>query len=426
MSGLFGGVKATPKAHQFPTTPETPSGKLPVHHFRVPGYSKEFCLRKRSAGRFEPWYLVSEIRGRRFHHSLETHEIKAAEMTARMKYILPAMREDWQAVEAGKLKRKFATLGELFAAWKALALGAGEAHKRQVVNQVRNVLRLAGAESGDGASCGVFAEKLAVDYFAAVNREAEAEASQIEAARRKRTGIRTWAQAVCVVQPMARVAYRQKKLELPDVVPMLEVGLLNIRRMKRETKIEQPPPDFALMGKLLAEWPTRPWNEFAAVGLALAFGLRAGEWSAARWDWFKCEEGRWRCSAVADVKNKTGRIEVAALNPFFSTLRARGLADGVWGLGDGFVIEGTDAHRERVVETEVSAWMRAAGWKEQKTNHAFRAYAGALVVLKWGHATAKDWLRHANVATTERHYTDKWTKANKERKAEVEWARGES
>jgi|GEM_PF-2589917 len=422
-------MKGTPKYHQntvdFQTDVETPSGKLAVHHFRVPGYSKKFCLRKRAHGRFEPWYLVGTIKGRRFHRSLQSHEIKVAEATAREKYILPAMREDWQTVAAGSLKRQFATLGELRAAWVSLALGAGAAHKAQAANQFGQVLRLAGADDKDGASCGQLTEKLAMDYFSAVAREADEKEEQVDAARRKRTGIRTWAQAVCLVQPLARVAYRHAGLVLPEVTEMLDCGRMLTTKLKSGAEYVPKLPDFALMQRLLEEWPRRPWNEFAAVAMALAFGLRAGEWGKACWNWFKCEEGRWRLEATTAVKNKTGGIEVRALDPFWSVFWKRAVVEscGQAESGEGAVLTGSEAHRTREVEREVSAWMRSAGWTEQKTNHAFRAYAGALVVLRWDHATAQSWLRHASVETTQKHYTAGWIKANRDRKAAVEWAK---
>jgi integrase len=128
-------------------------------------------------------------------------------------------------------------------------------------------------------------------------------------------------------------------------------------------------------------------------------------------------------SAETDVKNHSGRLEVRALNPFWQTFHERARRENRI-VPEGYVLDGTEREREQVVEVRVSDWMRGRGWKRQKTNHAFRAYAGALVVLRWGTSAAKDWLRHASVTTTEKHYTNAWRRAEEGRVAAVEWAAG--
>jgi len=424
--GVFDGMKVAPDSHQSRATSETPSGKLPVHHFRVPGFSKKFCLRKRAAGRFEPWYLVSVIRGRRFHHSLETHEIKVAEERARVKYIVPAMSGQWAMVEAGKLKKPFASVGDLLAHWVSLSLGAGESHKRQAANQFRNVLRQAGVEDADAASCAVLTGATAAAFFNRAEREAEEEASQLLAARRKRTAVSTWNQAKSVLQPGAMLEYGDQELQLPDVAEFLERGGLRAKKMKKAAHYEEAPPDLALMKRLVAAWPGLAWEEFAAVGLALAFGLRAGEWRKARWEWFHLGPMGWMIEAETDVKNKSGKLKVPALNPFWRTFIERALREGLCRVerGELRVESGAgDVLGAGGVEERVSAWMRAQGWNAQKTNHAFRGYAGALVVLKWGHGEAKRFLRHASVTTTEKHYTAGWVEAHAGQQVAVEWAK---
>lgn len=395
--------------------------RTPVHHFRVPGSTLKFTLRKRREGRFEPWYLVSIIKGKRFHHSTQAPDVKTAEEVAKVKYVLPALKQDWEKVNGNKLKRHWATVGELLAHWCGLNLGAAEAHKRQAANQLRNVLRQAGQTDPDAVSCGELNGRMAYAYFNAVEREAAECGSQIAAARRKRTGLSTWNQAKSVLQKNALVAYEDADLELPDMDEFLERGAMRVKRMKKDAKLEEAPPDLDLMAKLIEQWPALPWNEFAAVGLALGFGLRAGEWGKARWEWFKARDGRVWIDTETDVKNKTGRLKVKGLNPFWATFAARAQREGKRA-AEGFIIEGTDGERKERVEVRVSEWMRAKGWKGQKTNHSFRAYAGALVVLRWGHAEARDWLRHASVETTQKHYTDRWRDENLGRAVVVEWA----
>jgi len=348
---------------------------------------------------------------------LETHEIGVAEERARVKYIGPAMAGQWAQVEAGKLKKPFASVGELLAHWVSLNLRAGEAHKRQAANQLRNVLRQAGVEDVEGASCAVLTGATAAAYFNHAQREADQEENQLLAARRKRTAVSTWNQAKSVLQPNALLEYKDKEVPLPVLDEFLERGALRAKDMKKDSRHEEEPPDLELMEKLLAAWPALEWEEFAAVGLALAFGLRAGEWRKARWEWFKLGATGWKLDAETAVKNKSGKLKVRALNPFWSQFIERAEREGKR-QPSGEVLGAAG------VEERVSAWMRSQGWAGQKTNHAFRGYAGALVVLKWGHGEAKQFLRHASVVTTEKHYTEGWVKAHTGRTVAVEWARG--
>jgi len=394
--------------------------RAPVHRFRVAGYSRQFSLSKRVPERYEPWYLVSIIKGRRFHHSLETADAKLAEDRARVKYILPAMAGDWERVEAGKLKKPFATVGEVLAHWVSSKLECGEAHKRAAANQLRNVLRQAGVANPDAASTEILTSETAARYLDTVQSEAEA-MDQQAAARRRRTALSTWNQARCVLRPAALLNYKRQGLHLPDVSEF-EAGVVDrLETLRRLGKHELKVPDFEVMGRLLAGWPALGWNEFAAVGLALAFGLRAGEWGEARWEWFTVRNGRWVIEATAEVKNQSGRIEVRAINPYWATFLERARREGHWQPA-GYVLAGSANERLAEVEERVGAWMRGNGWTGQKTNHAFRAFAGALVVLKWGSDQAREWLRHSSVTTTERHYTRDWLRANAGRPVIVEWA----
>jgi integrase len=437
--GVVGGMKGAPNSAPNESTPEqipaidnqstvAPKGapSKQVHHFRVPGSSLRFTLRKRRPGRFAPWYLTSVVAGRRFHHSTASPDVKIAEEVARVKYVVPALKGDWERVAEGKLKKPFATLADLRKAWTALELGGGEAHKRQAANQLENVLRQAGVDNAAEASCAVLTAATAGRYFDTVRREADEAEGQLAAARRLRTGLSTWNQAKSVLQPNALLGYADAGMELPNVAEFLARGAMRIPAMLRVSRVQEPPPDLDLMAALVKEWPALPWNEFAGIGLALACGLRAGEWGKARWEWFGVRNGRWELNAETDVKNHSGRIEVRALNPFWAVFHERAVREGRI-VPAGYVLDGTEREREEVVEVRVSDWMRGRGWTRQKTNHAFRAYAGALVVLRWGTSQARDWLRHASVTTTERHYTNAWRRAEEGRVSAVEWAEaGES
>lgn len=414
----------TPNAHQ--ETSDSPNDSvgalLPVHHFRHQG--KEYTLRKRKPDRFAPWYFVSAVRGKRFNHALGTNDVKLAEMTARNKYIAPALVEDWQRVDAGKLKRHFATVDAVVTTWRGLALGAGEAHKRAASNALLNVLRQAGLAQPGAESSAILTGTTAGKFFDAVVRRAAAEPDQQAAARVKRTALSLFNQARCVLQPAALREYQRAGVHLPDVVEFLAEGELRRKKFKG-VRVVHEPPDWKLVDAVLAAWPgLADWNAFAAVGLELALGLRAGEVAQVRWEWFAVEDGVWHLSTrAAAVKNQTGALRVPALDPFWSTFRARALAEGRWGAG-GTVLTGTESERRDLVFRRVSEWLRGLGWEKQKTNHGLRSYAGAEVAIRWRSPfTTQMWLRHESVTTTEKHYTKQWMDAQQARTSRVEWAR---
>lgn len=58
--------------------------------FRVSPYSRQFTIRKRGDRPDAPWYFVSIVRGKRFHHSLKTTDRKVAILRVRA-LVLPIL-----------------------------------------------------------------------------------------------------------------------------------------------------------------------------------------------------------------------------------------------------------------------------------------------------------------------------------------------
>jgi len=390
-------------------------------HFKHGG--RRYSMRKRSPERDAPWYLVGAVAGKRMQRSLDTNVADIARQRAISGIIEPALSGRWQVVHETKLKTHFATVAEVVEAWRGLDLGAGEAHKRAAANALLNVLRKAGHEQPAPESAAILTGTTAGKFFDAVVRAAGDEADQKSAARVKRSALSVFNQAKSVLQPSALLSYKRGGVNLPDVSEFIAEGDLRRKKFKG-LRIQHDPPDWSLVARIVEAWPELgDWNEFAAVGLELAFGLRAGEVALARWDWFTVRDGAWWCWADAAVKNQSGEIHVPALNPFWSIFHARAVAAGKWP-GSGLVLEGHDTERGDAVFRRVSAWLRGLGWVKQKTNHGLRAYAGAEVAIRWGSLfTAQMWLRHESVTTTEKHYTKQWLQANGARKSAVEWAK---
>ncbi len=177
------------------------------------------------------------------------------------------------------------------------------------------------------------------------------------------------------------------------------------RRFKRLPKKTYVPVSHAIVARTLDGWKNLPRNEFLAVGLMLSCGLRKSQVAQVRWDWFGVEEHRPVLTGAADVKNRKGRVHVFPINPFWRVLLRRVKAENWTGAGEDYVLDGTPTERCEKVFRRIAKWMRGLGWQMQKTNHAFRDYAGSLVAMKYGLEAAKEFLDHASVTTTETHYS---------------------
>jgi len=389
--------------------------------FRVAG--REFTLRQRTAGKFAPWYLVGTINGKRFNHALGTNEAETAKHVARVKFIQPALDQEWGLVAANKKRKHWATVGELIAAWESFDLGGGERHRREAAQSLRSVLRHAGVADPDSASAGILTGDTVVDYFASVLRLAEAQSSPKARARKKRSGASRFNQAKSVLQPAALYCYRKAELMVPELTEFLGAARMMRKKILKGSEVVYEPPNWPLIDAVVSAWPALAnWNEFAAIALELAFGLRKSEVAQARWDWFVERNGAWRCSAEADVKDQSGSLEVPALNPFWSIFWERATAEGAQQRGP-TVLQGSPTERGSTTFRRVSAWLRGLGWAKQKTNHALRAYAGSEVALNFGMHEAQAWCRHDSASTTEKYYTRQWREASSGRAGRVSWAR---
>jgi len=416
---MFGTMIAHQNTHQTDAPSTNPEPKLGKVKFRVAG--REFTLRQRWAGKFAPWYLVGTINGKRFNHALGTNEAETAKQVAKVKFIQPALDKEWGIVDSNKKRRHWATVGELLDAWRGLELGITDGHQRAAANALANVLRRAGFAAPEEESADVLCGRTARRFFDAVNREC-ASLDQVTAASRKRSANSVFNQAKSVVQVAALARYRDAGLNVPEVVEFVTEG--NAERFDKGLDLEQEPPGPELMAGVLAAWPgLEDWNEFAAVGLELAFGLRAGEVAQARWEWFTVRDGLHQLDAQATVKNGTGRLRVVALNPFWAQFEARARASGKWQAA-GSVLDGSETERRDLVFRRVSEWLRGLGWPLQKTNHGLRSWAGGQVTIRYRLEEAQIWLRHRSITTTQSHYTSRWIGAEALRGGSaVEWAR---
>jgi integrase len=197
---------------------------------------------------------------------------------------------------------------------------------------------------------------------------------------------------------------------------------LKARRFNHLPKKTFMPVPHNVVARTLAGWKNLRRNDFLAVGLMLSCGLRKSQAAQVRWDWFGTEEHRPVLTGEAHVKNHRGCVHVFPINPFWRVMLRRAKAENWMAKGEDYVLAGSPTERTELVFNRISKWMRSLGWKMQKTNHAFRDYAGSQVAMKYGLEAAKEFLDHASVTTTEVHYTSFIKNAAIRGRSYISWA----
>jgi integrase len=152
---------------------------------------------------------------------------------------------------------------------------------------------------------------------------------------------------------------------------------------------------------------------FLAMLLALSAGLRKSEIDTLCWHQVDFARGviRVENTETASLKSADSRGEVPIDASVVALLRGfRARATGA------FVIEGGEGssgpkmwgrhYRVQGVFDRVTAWLRKHGVRARKPLHELRKELGALITAEHGIYAASRVLRHADVSTTARHYTD--------------------
>lgn len=365
--------------------------------------------------RERPYHFKFEFRGKPYVRCLETTDAAEAQRRARLKFT-----EITQAVIAGEYERLdatktrhtvHATLGELLAAYRTSPVKANPTTRESNIRALLNIL----TQLNGGASVPASREQLLQTPFPKLVNGDTAEAWFKLAGIEPQTANSLWRQAASLCAPRALFTYRKLKMFHPCLEEFASTGTVCQRPV---SKTPPRPPSDDIIAATLKAWEQlgnddAARNLFLAIGHELAFGLRAGEVSQARWNWWTIKYGAPMLCATGQFKhNHEGYFEQPALDPFFSIMRNKAIARGWLLLGrasvpasqDDYIITGSDSYRADGIEREVSAFLRQLGWETTKTNHALRAYAGGQVALKYGIYKAKEFLRHSSVKVTEQHY----------------------
>jgi len=203
-------------------------------------------------------------------------------------------------------------------------------------------------------------------------------------------------------------------LRLPEPLPFAGVEFYPRQSAKYFSRIDPK----ELLQSAREELSEKDPAAFLAMILALAAGLRRGEIDSLCWGQvdFNRQLIRVEETELGGLKSRDSRAEVpidenvvAILRGFHAKLKSRDTA-GV------FVVPGAGEqgghkkwgrqYRADAVFTKLTDWLRGKGVDARKPLHELRKELGALVTAEHGIYAASRVLRHADVSTTARHYSD--------------------
>lgn len=421
------------------------AASLPREHFKYRG--RAWRVFKRNNKPDSSWYLYFEAQKGRNLFSLGTSSKQHAIAEAKLKIDLhfenreADLRRSMQRPSAGK----FATIGEILALVPSLPIDAGAFSRGTYAQGLLFVLGRALEQTDEAQlrklSSSILSDDTARRYFENVTRAA-AGMDPVKAEMHKRTAITYFKNSRTLFAPRSLRAMKNTfHLHLPDLDPWREGA---IHAPNTTDASEFTPPAEAIVRRTLVEWVRiartpgyrviggdathgDPLSEidrrnmFIAVGLALCFGFRKGDTIRACWNWFDRDESGPLCRAGGVTqKNKRNVIEVSAVDPFWTILnrwvdrnRWRGaptdhcLAVRPVEEKQSYKLKfrlGGECDRTLWPFWLVGKWLRSIGWTTQKTNHALRDLIASKITMKYGLDAAKDWCRHGQQATTEKHY----------------------
>jgi hypothetical protein len=349
--------------------------------------------------RDRPYYFRFMFRGKRYPRCLDTND--AAEAQRRAREIYQQIRADANAAAELKMRQpapaKPATITQIIAAYKTGPSAAGADTRRRNCGSFRLIVPLPADNVTDITAAA------ARSLFARATQRAMAAPDQGKSNSIKRTAMATWRAARSLFTPVCIDDYKAKGLYHACIDEFLAAG--DLARFKKLPKITYVLPADGLIERTLTEWQKlSDRNLFLAVGFELIFGLRAKETAQAKWNWLQRKYGSPMLLARGFFKNRAFEFEAPALDPWFTIMSKRIIAEKWAGQPDDFVIQGSKTFRGDENFRDVSAWMRGLGWQTQKTNHALRAWAGCQVAVKYDLWEACRFLRHSSVQVTEGHY----------------------
>jgi integrase len=387
---------------------EAPDTVYPKETFRYLG--REYRIFKRAPGNSAPWYFQTKKHGRRTVTSLRTSAVVAA--VANAKLLIDGQQQNKldkvRAILGGReTSSRFCSIEKYLTDYENTPTGENTAASRHQAALAfrRWMIHLPASATTMDKILPMF-EK-ARELANRASEEAPDNASRMTVKRSFNSNL---ASAASVFSERAAY-FIGKKLTVPDFAQLrVKVKFLRFEDAKK-TAAEYNPPPQTVLDATLAGWADLPRNEFIAVGLALACGMRRGEIrDYAAWNWFEHHNGwLWVNARQGDFKDRTDVLRVQVLNPFYGMMMDRVNKEGWQSGSSALPNHGPGANRcitgnRSEFDRNVSAWMTGLGWQTRLHLHALRAWAGSLVYMKYGVREASVFCRHADEKTTKEHY----------------------
>ncbi len=383
-------------------TMHNPSRLTPSHSFKYQG--RAFKLAKLREDRDAPWYTEFQLKGKRWHVSLETNVAKVAQERAIARIIEPGLagREVLGSGASAPVPARVASIGELIAAYEVVRVGfVGDRAAADYIGALRRVVRLALGKPGltdeeiGAMRTDILTPALVLDFEAAMLKRA---AGDIEAEESAKRSVRTYYTAVCsLIREKWLPRYKATGLHLPEAtLAEFRKARGNLETPAALDKQPQAPEVRAAVERLI----NRCLVDQPAHGALLLLGwcsLRLGEALRARVEWIHDWNGSARIVLPATTKGKRPRaVPISA--QVASMLRAGAGADG-------FLVPMQAArNRHCRLVREVASMLRACGVDARKRFHELRAERARMEIGEHGPQVVQTLLGHSDIRTTMEHY----------------------
>jgi integrase len=334
------------------------------------------------------YYVRFERRNKAFRRTLRTTVRAIA--TSRAKAIIRNILDgDKEADAASKFRSEYGTIGQLLDIYAKH--GGPTRTPRENAAALRSVVSVKGGDPDK--------QRLTVLTGALVREWVRVRKDEISA----HSLASNWVKAKCVLGRKFLPHYEDAGLKIPDLKSFLGAQVEQPdRRLPRAL-------DEGVIRSIMAAAPELKREDPACYVAFLLFsrlGMRNVEIEAARWDWIERTE-RGAVMAIIErpeegfsPKGNEGRVPISA-DTLAELKEFRALST------DGHIVPARHkSERAEIVDRRHSAWIGRWIKDRSKTSYELRRYAGSLILkLTNGDIMAvRDFLRHADVQTTQKWY----------------------
>jgi len=357
------------------------------------------------------WCVRFERKGKSIRRSLETTILSVARERAKLK-VREIISGNWVADETRKLRSRMATIGELVTAYRANARLRPKTVRANANALLTVVSDGAGIEDAESQPASVLTAKLVHAFEARRMAELKPKRAVGVVISAEEQTMRT---TICSTLTQARSVLSPGNLHFYEDLVLPDFKGFRCAPVKRPARLKPQKPNAEKMKALFAAAPELKESNPALYLTFLLFsrlGMRNVEILAARLHWIEefavNGQPRFRMKIVVrpeegfDPKGNSGSVPMSAeLVQEIRALRAGASPD------DFIVPAAHKTAREDIVNREHSEFVKQyLDGDESKTSYELRRYAGSVVLkLTNGNLMAvRDFLRHANVKTTEAWY----------------------